>query len=316
MENKQLVNIICLAFNQAPYIRKCLEGFVMQKTNFKFKAIIHDDASTDDTAEIIKEFADKYVGIIDPIIETENQYSKIGFSSIINGLISKSSSKYIAFCEGDDYWIDPYKLQKQVDYLESHSGCGLIYTQVFQLDQDTQSMRIGWARQSDFNDAITGDNPISTPTVCFRKSLYNAFRKDVVQDPNWKMADFPLWLYLAYHSEIKYLEDVTGVYRILLHSASHSTDLSKLVEFSLSGYQVRKYFVSKYKCFDLLPKVNQFEINDLFKLSIRFDKSLLWRIFSFAKENSYITITVIIKCLIYSTKLGRKFHRHKYFNNN
>lgn len=121
-----LVSIRCLTYNHAPYIRQCLDGFVMQKTNFKFEAIVHDDASTDGTADIVREYATKYPDIIKPILETENQYSKHDGSlkRIMNAAISPSA-KYIAMCEGDDYWTDPYKLQKQVDFLEGVAAVAL-----------------------------------------------------------------------------------------------------------------------------------------------------------------------------------------------
>lgn len=115
-----LVSISCFTYNHEPYIRQCLDGFVMQKTNFKFVAIVHDDASTDRTADIIREYEAKYPEIIKPIYETENQYSKKDGSigRIMNAAIDATGAKYIAMCEGDDYWTDPYKLQKQVDILE------------------------------------------------------------------------------------------------------------------------------------------------------------------------------------------------------
>ena len=114
-----MVSIWCITYNHEPYIRQCLEGFVMQKTNFRFEAIVHDDASTDGTAAIVREYAEKYPDIIKPIFEIENQYSK-GDGSLDRIMEEVCTGKYVAFCEGDDYWIDPLKLQKQVDYLESH----------------------------------------------------------------------------------------------------------------------------------------------------------------------------------------------------
>ena len=103
-----LLAIRCLTYNHEPYIRQCLEGFVMQKTDFSFIAIVHDDASTDNTADIIREYAEKYPDIIKPIYETENQYSKHDGSlgRIMNAAIPENV-KYVAMCEGDDYWIDP-----------------------------------------------------------------------------------------------------------------------------------------------------------------------------------------------------------------
>lgn len=114
-----MVSIHCLAYNHEKTIRKTLDGFLMQKTSFPIEAIIHDDASTDNTAEIIKEYAVQYPHIIKPIFEKENQYSKHD-GSLQKIMHNACKGKYIAYCEGDDYWIDPLKLQKQVDYLEAH----------------------------------------------------------------------------------------------------------------------------------------------------------------------------------------------------
>ena len=113
------VSVVCNAYNHEKYIRSALEGFAMQKTSFPFEVLVHDDASTDRTAEIIREYEIKYPDIIKPIYSTENQYSKNdgSLSQIQNGRVQ---GKYIALCEGDDYWTDPLKLQKQYDLLESH----------------------------------------------------------------------------------------------------------------------------------------------------------------------------------------------------
>ena len=111
-DNSLMVSIQCLVYNHEPYLRQCLDGIVMQKTNFRFEAIVHDDCSTDGSRKIIEEYAAKYPDIIKPIYETENQYSKKDGSlrRIVN---SRLTGKYIALCEGDDYWIDNLKLQKE-----------------------------------------------------------------------------------------------------------------------------------------------------------------------------------------------------------
>ena len=120
--NIPLVVIKCLVYNHEPYLRDCLEGFVMQQTNFPYVAIVHDDASTDNSALIIREYAEKYPDIIKPIYETENQYSKQDGSlgRIMSAAIDATGAKYVAMCEGDDYWTDPLKLQKQVDFMEAN----------------------------------------------------------------------------------------------------------------------------------------------------------------------------------------------------
>lgn len=118
-DNCPLVSISCITYNHAPYIRQCLDGFMMQQTNFAFEVLIHDDASTDGTTEIIKEYEEKYPDIIKPLYEEENQWVKGRRGSAVFNF-PRAKGKYIALCEGDDYWIDPLKLQKQVDFLEAN----------------------------------------------------------------------------------------------------------------------------------------------------------------------------------------------------
>jgi glycosyltransferase involved in cell wall biosynthesis len=117
----------CLVYNQEQYVRQCLDGFLMQITDFKFEAIVHDDCSTDGSAAIIREYAEKYPDKIIPIIENKNQYKKGAFFQLT---VPKMRGKYIAICEGDDYWVAPYKLQKQVDFMTSHTDCSMCFTNV------------------------------------------------------------------------------------------------------------------------------------------------------------------------------------------
>ena len=135
---KPLVAISCITYNHENYIRDALEGFVRQQTSFPFITIVHDDASTDNTAEIIKEYAERYPDIILPIYENENQYRKGGFKQVsqnIDYIIKESKAKYIALCEGDDYWTDRYKLQKQVNALESNPDCSICLGKVNTIDK-------------------------------------------------------------------------------------------------------------------------------------------------------------------------------------
>ena len=126
--NNPTVTVWCLTYNQKEFIKDALDGFVMQKTSFPFEVIVHDDASTDGTTDIVNEYAKKYPEIIKPMIETENQWQKGGLKHIISIMNEKHRrGKYIAFCEGDDYWTDPLKLQRQVVFLESHSDYSMCF---------------------------------------------------------------------------------------------------------------------------------------------------------------------------------------------
>ena len=122
-----LVSINCITYNHEKYIAQAIESFLMQKTNFEFEILIHDDASNDRTQEIIRGYERKFPNKIKAILRNENQYSKgvkrIGYFN--NHLRAKG--KYIAWCEGDDYWTDSYKLQKQVDYMEKNDECMLVF---------------------------------------------------------------------------------------------------------------------------------------------------------------------------------------------
>lgn len=119
-DRNTIVSICCLTYNHAPYIRECLDGFLMQQVDFLIEIIIHDDASTDGTQDILREYQVKFPDLFHLILQTENQYSK-GINIALEYLFPQIKGKYIAFCEGDDYWTDPDKLRKQVDFLEAHS---------------------------------------------------------------------------------------------------------------------------------------------------------------------------------------------------
>ena len=114
-----MVSVCMIAYNHERFIRQALDSVLNQKTNFKYEIIIHDDASPDNTADIIREYEKKYPNIIKAIYQKENQFSKNG-GILQNYIYPSVRGKYIAFCECDDFWIDEYKLQKQVDFLEKH----------------------------------------------------------------------------------------------------------------------------------------------------------------------------------------------------
>ena len=137
-ERAPRVSVLCMVYNHELFLRQCLDGFVMQKTNFPFEAIVHDDASTDGSAAIIREYAEKYPDIIKPIYESENQFSKQdGSLERIMDDAMHPDTKYIAICEGDDYWTDPEKLQLQVDFLENHPDYTMCFHRANTIEHET-----------------------------------------------------------------------------------------------------------------------------------------------------------------------------------
>lgn len=152
-----LVSICCITYNHENYIRDAIVGFLMQKTSFPIEIIIHDDASTDNTAQIIKEYEDKYPDLFCNIFQNENQWSKGGGSIFARFVYPQARGKYIALCEGDDYWTDPLKLQKQVDFLENNKDYILTvggYLTKYITDGN-EDVIIRKVRNNDFNNGYT-----------------------------------------------------------------------------------------------------------------------------------------------------------------
>ena len=249
-----LVGIRCTTFNQGKYIAECLEGFLSQDTTFPFEVIVHDDASTDNTASIIREYEAKYPKIIKPIYETVNQYSKNdgSFTRIINSHLTR---KYIAMCEGDDYWTDPLKLQKQVDFLESHPDYGMCYGVVRQYNQAKKAFFTN--RGTDFvsfENFLKTRNNIPTLSTCYRRDLYLQFKgDDIFEQQDWPMGDLPMWLWFTRNSKVKFFPEIFGVYRVLSNSAAHSSDIEKQVKFYRTCHECANFFSKHYLGKELPP---------------------------------------------------------------
>ena len=225
LDNQIIVSIKCLVYNHAPYIRQCLDGFVMQKTSFRFEAIVHDDASTDGTQDIIKEYAEKYPDIINPIYETENQYSKKD-GSLRKIMNNACNGKYIALCEGDDYWIDPLKLQKQVDILEKHSDYTIIFNKVQAIDKEGNILNWTIPYMNDIQEGpitledyskeefFNGHWTFHTSSVMYRASIMEEYMRSGLYK-FFPYGDMPLMLYFLYTGFGYYFSDISGSYRWL-----------------------------------------------------------------------------------------------------
>lgn len=209
------VSVICNTYNHGKYIRDALEGFVSQKTNFDFEVLIHDDASTDGTADIIREYEEKYPDIIKPIYQTENQYSK-GVKVSRTYQVTRVTGKYVAFCEGDDYWTDPLKLQKQFNFLENHPDYSMCVCSTVWLD-----MKTGKKENKCRTDI---DKDISMEEIILEKKgrvfqYATFFLKSGIycSVPDWfalfKVGDLPLALHAANSGRIRMLADEMAVYR-------------------------------------------------------------------------------------------------------
>ncbi len=216
MNNLPLVSVLCAAYNHEKYIEDALKGFVNQETNFPFEVIVHDDASTDNTAEIIKEYEKKYPEIIKPIYQKENQYSRnVRITKDI--LLPNAKGKYVALCEGDDFWIDKQKLQKQVNYMENNPDCNLTIhpANIITNEKIVQQTRY-WDKEVNLRVEFIidkgGGGGIIIPTASM------VVKRDIaVQWPKWRVTadigDYPLQILSALTGTVHYLPDVMCCYR-------------------------------------------------------------------------------------------------------
>lgn len=216
-----MVSVICTVYNHEKYLRKCLDGFVMQKTNFKFEVLIHDDASTDGSAGIIREYEEKYPDIIKPIYQTENQYSK-GIKVSQTFLYPLIRGKYLAFCEGDDYWCDENKLQKQFDVMENHPDCSICVHRVSLLENGIVLDK--FIPDFKIDDNIIDNNMyiklmmggyyylFQTSSYFIRMSLFDYKNKPEFW-VNSDVGDVPMILYCVSKGDLYYIDEVMSCYR-------------------------------------------------------------------------------------------------------
>lgn len=252
-----LVSIRTSAYNHGPYIKQCIEGVLMQRTNFPLEYIIGEDFSNDETREIVFEYAKKYPDIIRVITADYN----VGSRANGRRCIQACRGKYMAICEGDDYWIDPLKLQKQVDFLENNVDYALVYTnyKTYYAKNGNLIPAPSSARPSgNIFDNLLYRNFIVTATVLVRTDIYNKAIECLQKyNQSWKLGDYPLWLEIARQWNIKYLLDITTVYRVLPESASHFSNEKKMLDFNNSVLSIQYFFVTLTQKDNLLPRIEE-----------------------------------------------------------
>jgi glycosyltransferase involved in cell wall biosynthesis len=238
-----LLSIVCLAYNHADFIRETLEGFLRQETDFPFEVIVHDDASTDDTAAIICEYAARYPSVIKPIYQRENQYRQgVPFST---RLFARARGKYIAYCEGDDYWTDLRKLQIQVDFLERHPDYVITYHDAFMFNSQgvvrSPHMQGKFRRDSSARQLMQA-RPVSTLTVCFR----NLVQELPPELHGVEVLDICWWSLLGAYGKGKFIEEIKpAAYRVheggifSMRSSKQRIQMTMHAYYSLARYYQR-----------------------------------------------------------------------------
>ena len=239
-----LVTIHCITYNQEKYIGQAIESFLKQKTSFLYEVVVYDDASSDETPEIVLKYARQNPDIIKPILSKENQYSKGGFKKVFDVIEPMISGKYIAFCDGDDYWIDSYKLQKQVDILESQPNAMMVYTNYETVDEcgipfyrkEYEKKYKSKSHSGDILPELIKDNfPLHSTTMYRREVIISDFVKECPV-----LLDYLLSVSAAFKGDVYYLPEKTVSYR-----CSPGSFMQTKQDFVLKAYEVIQPYIYK-----------------------------------------------------------------------
>jgi glycosyltransferase involved in cell wall biosynthesis len=223
----------------------------MQKTTFPVKVLIHDDASTDKTADIVREYEQKFPHLIKAYYQKENSYTKTDKSKRRAEFGSWRTGKYQAVCEGDDYWIDPYKLQKQVDFLENNPEYGMCYTKALiysQVNKKIVKGEIKGKKVLSLEELIMKTNtPFQNLTICLRKDLLSQYSEEIKPGTrNWISGDTALYIWFYQNSKIYFIDEITGIYRRVSGSASHPRSYEGRIKFHEQLYRMRIFYIELY----------------------------------------------------------------------
>lgn len=252
-----LVSVKMITYNHAPYIAQAIEGVLNQKVNFQVEIVIGEDCSTDGTREIVFEYQKKYPDVIRVITSEQNVGTKK------NGYRTTKAcrGKYIAFCEGDDYWHNPDKLQKQVDYMENNPECGMVYSSYDVYDVKSKKKIKDYIRYKNWeilespgwSDFLDGKkhwgSGILTCTVMARRALCEQIVDSdpyLHQNDQFLRGDTQLWAEIATKSRVKYFPESFSTYNVLEESATRSKDIKKSVRVSIADAELGLYLCRKY----------------------------------------------------------------------
>lgn len=242
------VSICCLAYNHGKYIRDALEGFVRQKTNFAFEVLIHDDASTDNTQAIIREYEERYPDIIKPIYQTENRYQRGLPVEKLN--YERALGKYIALCEGDDCWIDDNKLQIQYNFMEAHPDYSLCFhrAKCWNVDTNSEEHTFDHIEERDYTGTELFQKwTIPTASVLFRSE----YVVNIPSSNDFWAGDIVTWLTMSRYGRIRALSPIMSIYRIT--NAGAVLQMHK--NFTEEKFQRHiRHLKALYHCFPFLPK--------------------------------------------------------------
>lgn len=278
-----IVSVWMVAYNQEKYVGQALDSILTQKVNFPYEIIIGEDCSTDATRSIIEKYAADYPDIVKPVLHKQNVGA---IRNAYEFCYPRLKGKYIACLEGDDFWTDPLKLQKQVDFLEHNPDYGLIHGDVNHLYEESGRLVQAHNKlhgitipQGDIFAYLLGPaHMIKTMTVCFRREIADRyFDYRVAMEKKWRLTDLPLWLDILRHSKAHYMDEVLATYRLQEESASRSQSLDKNFGFYQSLFHVLDYYCAKYSCdAEKRSIINEYKFKSMLRFSLAYkDRDIL-----------------------------------------
>lgn len=250
-QDRIYVSILCTTFNQQEYVRDAIESFLIQETKYRFEIIIHDDASTDLTPEILMEYKERYPSIIKLITQCTNQYS-INRHIPFRTCVEASRGDFLALCEGDDYWITKDKIDKQIKALLNNSQVNFVITRGYSLFPNGERRLFNDLGEKkldlDFCQSIVGPEKDFYPTASF------FFRKSILDEiPEWlfniaPVGDYYVQLFASYRNGLIYLPDKSIVYRKeAVGSYNSTTKIKQRIADDLSRIYCKEKIMSNIK---------------------------------------------------------------------
>ena len=237
MNAEPLVSVCMTAYNHAPYIGRAIEGVLSQRTTFAVELVLSDDCSTDGTGAICRDYAARYPDRIRLLTGDVN----VGMRANYRRTIEACRGRYVAMCDGDDWWCDPLKLQRQVEALEADPACGLSYTR-------SERRRYPAGELFCDFDRLLFDNTVENCTAVARRELILRYYAEVrpEEHPEWLTDDAPMWIWFAACSRIRASEEVTAVHRMLPESVSQSRAYRARIAFCDSLCDISLWFDARY----------------------------------------------------------------------
>ncbi len=240
-----LVSVVVTTFNHESYLAEALDAILSQRCNFGVEIVLGEDCSSDNTLAICQEYAERYPDTVKLIASTEN----VGWRENYRRCVEAAQGQLIAFCDGDDYWCDENRLAEQVALMEQNRNIGLCYTLAERRDENGALVgRFPTGVGHITLDAMLHDWCVENcTTLASRELILNYYATEKPENhPEWLTEDLPMWLYVAAHSEVAYIDKATAVHRVFPDSVSHSTSLAKRLAFCDSSSNIKLWFDERY----------------------------------------------------------------------